>query len=1152
MKNCFLFLILCFQSLPVLSSSIEIDSVETRQIFENGRALLKAGYVDSSCIYFDQALERYLHLVESNPEDHIFKGYINAARAKVKFLEKKRLFEQAHEVLAQLLEFSILHLGEIHPYTAAVYNEIGVVYYLELDFNHAREYFEIALDVRVKALGEFSIDVANSYNNIGMVYDRNGDYDRALECYEKSLILYHNLGVDKGRLGSTLTNIGMIYESTGKYDLALDFYRQALEARQLSFGEIHEEPAICHVQMGNVYYAKGDFDQAELYYQNALDIFQKVPKDSRSSIAMVLNNFGIINHEKGQYDRALDFYNRSLAIKLDQLGPVHPHIANTYSNIANVFIMQGDENLALEYYKKALEIRLEIFGEDHPKVAGSYQKIGTIYRHTKDHERALFYLRKSMSIVRRTMGENHPDIAGTLVNISGVYLDQGDYEKALEAARQSYQINYSNHGENHPLIVENYRLIGDIYVAKGESEKGFEYLNKSLTLIGVLKERDHPDHARILTNIGDLYKKADNYMQAIHCYKKAEEIYVNKFGEFHPQVAAVRLCQAQVHLDQDLFDAALACTQTALATLDSSVAHRPMETCIQPDSTILTPMLWEALVLHAKILINGYESGFGDKRDQITALQMLITAAEVSDRLRNSYKSEEAKLFLNEKISQTHELAIRTAVDLYFSTQQIKYLEQSFWFAERAKADVLEFYLQESRAKRFTGIPDSLLALESSIKTELTYLETRLQKENEKGDERDTELCVRLEDALFKQEIAYQEMLADLERNYPRYYHLKYTRETSTFEQLQKELDEDTALLEYYYNEGPIYVFIVTGDQFDVVVLEKTESVIDLVDKMHKAIRTIDTFNFARISHELYRNLFTALEEKLSGKKRLICIPHGTLYKLSFEALLTEKAADRRNFSKLDYLIKQYTIDYHYSATLSQNSGHQIVSSTPSFLGIAPVFCDSLSSRQHLATRKADRVRGNDMNGYNFPQLEYSEQEVDQIADLYQKQGYPTLVLTHDNALKNRFIEQSGLFSHLHIATHGIFNAQYPRLSGIVFTPEDTLQDGILYAGEIYNLKLNADLVALSSCESGVGKLAKGEGILALTRGLLYAGANNIIVSLWKVPDKHTSGMFVNFYKYYLSGTSYSAALHAAKLDLIKNAATAFPKSWASFVLVGR
>ncbi|MBN2001218.1 tetratricopeptide repeat protein, partial [candidate division KSB1 bacterium] len=169
MKNCFLFLILCFQSLPVLSSSIEIDSVETRQIFENGRALLKAGYVDSSCIYFDQALERYLHLVESNPEDHIFKGYINAARAKVKFLEKKRLFEQAHEVLAQLLEFSILHLGEIHPYTAAVYNEIGVVYYLELDFNHAREYFEIALDVRVKALGEFSIDVANSYNNIGMV-----------------------------------------------------------------------------------------------------------------------------------------------------------------------------------------------------------------------------------------------------------------------------------------------------------------------------------------------------------------------------------------------------------------------------------------------------------------------------------------------------------------------------------------------------------------------------------------------------------------------------------------------------------------------------------------------------------------------------------------------------------------------------------------------------------------------------------------------------------------------------------------------------------------------------------------------------------------------------------------------------------------------
>jgi CHAT domain-containing protein len=133
-------------------------------------------------------------------------------------------------------------------------------------------------------------------------------------------------------------------------------------------------------------------------------------------------------------------------------------------------------------------------------------------------------------------------------------------------------------------------------------------------------------------------------------------------------------------------------------------------------------------------------------------------------------------------------------------------------------------------------------------------------------------------------------------------------------------------------------------------------------------------------------------------------------------------------------------------------------------------------------------------------------------------------------------------------------NEKYPQLSGLAFSqPDDTIsgEDGILYSGEIYTLDLHADLVVLSSCESGIGRLAKGEGMFSLTRGFIYAGANNVVVSLWKVYDKHTSKLMIEFYRGIAAGQDYSTALHNAKLKMLQNEDTAFPVSWAGFVLVG-
>ncbi len=133
-------------------------------------------------------------------------------------------------------------------------------------------------------------------------------------------------------------------------------------------------------------------------------------------------------------------------------------------------------------------------------------------------------------------------------------------------------------------------------------------------------------------------------------------------------------------------------------------------------------------------------------------------------------------------------------------------------------------------------------------------------------------------------------------------------------------------------------------------------------------------------------------------------------------------------------------------------------------------------------------------------------------------------------------------------------NEEDPELSGIVFAAPDTgtKEDGVLYSGEIYNLRLNADLVVLSACESGLGAIAKGEGMLGLTRGFLYAGARNVVVSLWQVGDKSTANLMVQFYRNILDGRQYSSALRTAKLALITGKTYAHPLEWSPFVLTGR
>lgn len=189
-----------------------------------------------------------------------------------------------------------------------------------------------------------------------------------------------------------------------------------------------------------------------------------------------------------------------------------------------------------------------------------------------------------------------------------------------------------------------------------------------------------------------------------------------------------------------------------------------------------------------------------------------------------------------------------------------------------------------------------------------------------------------------------------------------------------------------------------------------------------------------------------------------------------------------------------------------------------------------------------------------YKALPNSRKEVSEIIRSFKNKNYDTKGLFSQQATEDNFKKLAGKYKYIHLATHSFVDMDEPDLSGIAYYHpffSESENDGVLYAGEIYNMELNADLLVLSSCESGSGLIMKGEGVLAVSRGFLLAGAKNLVVSQWKVADTPTSELMIHFYNNILEGQSYRKALKNAKIKLLENTDTAFPRFWSAFMLIG-
>lgn len=851
----------------------------------------------------------------------------------------------------------------------------------------------------------------------------------------------------------------------GDFQKAYNLYEQAGEVfyahnEGVRYADVLLEMVRCLLLSGDPFHAKS-------LAENTMGYIQKELPANDSLMAKCQTVLGSSYLKIGRQDEALT--KLQLAEKL--LKAENNTTAELYNELGIVHWNNNNKSLAQQYHEKALRIRRKFKGNSSVEVGDSFNNLGLIFMES-DPLQALIYFNRAKGIYEERLGTTHQKTSFVLLNMAFAYELQEDYDRALALLTSvQEQTEHLYAGQEHPSKAFISSRLGQFYLKKEDFEQALFYQNKALqSYIGIYGEK-HPEVANTHYLIGRVHQRKGQYRAAMHSYQQS--IYAN--------------------LQQQFFK-----SDYELPTLENYFNGDILLSSLRAKAKALE-------ILH-------YEKTL-DLRDIKGAIETFRLCDQMINLIRRQRLNEQDKIRLGEIAKEVYENGIR--LSLAMSEQSLSrthYLGLAFDFCERSKAAVLLEAITDSKAKSFSGIPQSLIVLEDSLKDEISYLNQQLSEQN--GVENQ-----RLKDLLFTYESHYRTFIQDLEVNYPEYFELKYATQLASVSEVQGLLNDRMALLSYFIGDENTYIFIVNNHKIEAVTMPKSEE----LDKWLTGIRNAIKYKIKSVIEEAARALYAQLIPDLpKGISELIFIPDGRLATIPFETLQNEEGK---------YAIEKYAISYDFSATLFSHRRNETTSSEKALL-IAPVdFSD-----QPL----------------KMPNLPGTLEEVNEIRLLLRAEGKDvtssTKVSASESSLKTDNLEQ---YDYVHFATHGVVNESQPDLSRIFLNP-DAEEDGSLYNGEIYNLKLNADLVTLSACETGLGKIEKGEGVVGLSRALQYAGANNLLVSFWQVSDASTSQLMIEFYKQHqVYGLNYNNALRSAKLTLLKDERYNQPYYWAPFILVG-
>ena len=1150
--------------------------------------------------YYEQALKIQRKIGDKNGESSIL-GNIGVVYADLGDYPKALSYhEQALKINRKIgnKQGKGLNLGNI----GSVHSNLG-------DYPKALSYYEQALKIS-REIGDKNGE-GSDLGNIGSVHSNLGNYPRALSCHEQALKITREIG-DKNGEGTILGNIGLVHSNLGDYPKALSYYEQALKiSREIgdkngegsdlgNIGSVysnlsdypkalsyHEQALKIHKEIGDkngegnnlgnigsVYSNLGDYPKALSYYEQALTITREI--GDKCGEGASLGNIGAVYTGLGDYPKALSYHEQALKISRE-LGDKKGEGSDLISN-GNVYLYLGDYSKALSYYEKALKIKIEIGDKKGEGI--SLTNIGLVYMYLGDYPSALSYYEQALKI-QREIGDKKGEGA-SLGNIGIVYSNLGDCPRALsyheQALKNRREIGDKN-GEG-----DNLGNIGNVYSDLGDYPKALSYYEHVLKI-----HREIGDKRREcggLTNIGIVYNNLGDYPKALSYHEQALKI-TREIGiptkEVETNIADIWLNTGKIKESEDAFLRLekLIC----LGRLNLVKKNYPKAIDYFNKSLVDDLENREAMSLFADY--TGLGKGYEFLKECNKSLEYYTNAINMAEDQREGLGKAERSHFFAADVSGFKR--IMPYEGMARVNEFIGKTNEAFFYAENLKARLLSEAIARGHLVETQNLSDKLENEENDYITQIRGLKKQMEVlyKNKAMD-----IYAEKEKDLKQVKIKQQEFITRLRKAYPEYAGIHYPQPIKPDEVL---LNPNEVLIEFEVTDNATIIFMledkkVKTRRIDISRGELQQKVLEYRGYFDDISQISELLKFdPQKGKELYDLLFGDLLASVKEGTNLIIVPDEFLGILPFEALTidlpTEEKLGEGEFGPfplgVTYLADKYMLSYAQSATslsLIRTLKKEVVIRNNMLVVADPIFSTTdsrITQTARLAVAqetinlmgaisdwknmgvasvrdRGEKNKVSEIADELFPRLEKTEVLARKLKSLF---GGKAMVLSGLNAreekVKNTNFSDYGFLT---FATHGILDNMIPYIMepalvlSQVGNPEGV--DGFLTMSEVMGLKLNAKVVALTACGTGVGKNVSGEGVMGMGRAFQFAGAQNVLVSLWSVAETSATELTYAFYRFIKEGKEPKEALGLARND-IRRKGYEHPFYWASFILVG-
>ncbi len=905
------------------------------------------------------------------------------------------------------------------------------------------------------------------------------------------------------------------FQKNGEFEMAIEIFAQTKKiAKNFSY---KEKECDALIKLGLLYWNIGKLEISLKYFSDAQSLakeigMQNLEEKCKNSLEIYsLYNQGKKYRSLGDTQKSIESFNKAIDMSRALESKEHEVKCLRLLSITYWEALNFHEYLSLN--EQALAIARLL---NHRIEEGRCLKnIGLFYLKIDNYSKSINFFEKALLIAAHL--ENDRMISDYLNLIGISYRNIGNYSKSLDYLTKA-RANADKIKDLYllSLILDN---IGNTYRNRAllnDNEEDFYQAIKNYeeSLLIARKNNDLKTQIEVLNNLGSVNTDLKNFYPALEYfqegYKKALEIQdVESIGMILNNMGIV-------HFNQGNYEESTKYYQKAIDLAQGLEGGQ---------------ILWEAF----------FELGNAYARQNkiFEALKNYKSSIRIIENIRSQIKLEELKASYlgTDKRIEAYQNLIHMLVTLHNSDKEVGYDLEAFNYLERAKARSFLDSLEVAQVDISLGINFKLINREKEIMKDISTIYNNLLAAG-----LSSEVKEKLHQELTEKENELETLKREIRSKSPDYADLKYPEIISLKETQKRLLDSKTAFLAYMVGNQNSYGFAVTKNNLKIFPIPVRSKLQDLVSSHLQIITDKDSIDFDS-GKELFKILvLPALDKKI---KKIIFIPDDILHFLPFETLIAQQ-------NKFHWLIEDYEVAYAPSISSYREIVQRKIKTGSRQRSDILAFGDPDFGSMESETNGEDIFQNfYSSNAFNFYRLKYSGTEIDRISSLFNKKRRDVFVREKatEERLKNLELDD---YKIIHFATHSLIDDKIPARSSIVLSLNNNKEeDGFVQMREIYNLKLNADLVTLSACQTGLGQYIRGEGIAGLNRAFFFAGSSSILMSLWAVNDQATYQLMERFYTHLRSSEQIASSLRKTKLEMIASDEVSHPYFWAGFIVTG-